>query len=168
MVLFFLKRVTASHPGRDFMGQGAPPISQQLKQLVDVEAWQLGDFRNPYAQFWMKHVWQVIELLLLKAVLLKYDTYIHIYIYNVYTVLQNNVCLPWCFGLPFPLLNRSYQKILFAPASMDFRSMATIRMVGLKTMMYQTMPCSFWYTFTKNDGKSPCFMGNVTINHNFQ
>jgi hypothetical protein len=30
------------------MGQGAPPISQQLKQLVDVEAqWQLGDFRNP-------------------------------------------------------------------------------------------------------------------------
>ena len=25
-------------PGRDFMGQGAPPISQQLKQLVDVEA----------------------------------------------------------------------------------------------------------------------------------
>ena len=51
-IVFFRKRVTASHPGRDFMGQGAPPISQQLKQLVDVEAqWQLGDFRDPYAQF---------------------------------------------------------------------------------------------------------------------
>jgi len=35
-----------SHPGRDFMGQGAPPISQQLKQLVDVEAQQLGGLQK--------------------------------------------------------------------------------------------------------------------------
>ena len=28
--------------GRDFMGQGAPPISQKLKQQVDVEARSVG------------------------------------------------------------------------------------------------------------------------------
>lgn len=32
-----LKLVSRKTWGRDFMGQGAPPISQQLKQLVDVE-----------------------------------------------------------------------------------------------------------------------------------
>lgn len=35
---FFLVAVDVVCLGRDFMGQGAPPISQQLKQLVDVEA----------------------------------------------------------------------------------------------------------------------------------
>ena len=159
------------HPAMDvfFFSRGSPQVTQAVTLWDRARHpfrsswsswWMLrhsnwGDFRNP-----LKMAIEIVDLainsmvdlsiamlvyqrvLLLKAVLLKYDTYI--YIYNVYTVLQNNVCLPWCFGLPFPLLNRSYQKILFAPASMDFRSMATIRMVGLKTMKYQTMPCSFW------------------------
>ena len=52
------------------------------------------------------------------------------------------VCLDVLGFLSHCSIDRT-RKFAAASASMDFRSMATIRMVGLKTMMYQTMPCSF-------------------------
>lgn len=64
--------------GRDFMGQGAPPISQQLKQLVDVEVSTLLRMAAGFFGWWLV----VVSIL----------RHIHMSIY-IYTFIHTNFCI---------------------------------------------------------------------------